>query len=500
MIYFGLFILIQVQDPWKELSDWKVLPDQVSWNSETHQHIYHDPRLYRLVAEAIDVLDKSPEETLKNLSLDEKKHLAQDSLSSRDDLLDLLSIELKLRLQGQWRRKISKIPYYDPSELWSLAKFRIKKLLDPSANLSTGVSLFREFYPQDSRATLACGFPHASLMRGKISLESQNAFEFAGVSLRSYDFQANSTYDWSCGSRRFKILGEKNASDIQFLSDIDYEPMKKDGKFLIWSSLSLVDKVSQNTIDDLRKYFEWVYGWKFVKQESIHFQNELKRALKEVDFWIPLLDAPHANQINISLNQSEGTRLVFKKSKIGIPIEFEIWLPPSRQAHEDQGVFMTIKEIETIWKPRESTPLILDSSCFSSKYFGNWLLAASQTSQVQPIILSNSGHSGEDFWQVLEQLDHLLEAVEAFTDQSNLNTVLARLQNGGSLSKLLKTWNYIKYKMGKAEAESLASLYPMVHLPIQAKWNDLQTIRMTELGKSPRLYPSKFAFSNDERP
>jgi len=141
----------------------------------------------------------------------------------------------------------------------------------------------------------------------------------------------------------------------------------------------------------------------------------------------------------------------------------------------------------------------LDWSCFSTKYFGNWLLSGSQTKRVQPIILSQSGHQAEELWQILKQLDQLLAAVEAFSNQASLDVLVESLKTGGILSKSIRIWKDFELKLGFEEAEKSSFFYPLVKLPQNAKWDDLQTFEVDEQGQIPRLYPSKFAFSNDGR-
>src|SRR5690606_35574270 len=125
-----------------------------------------EPAFEKQIQSLVDLFETEPRTFLSNIqNLDSKasETLTLDRLESRTDPIDLLTIELKLRLERKANEVFGNKIRFDRSTFWSLAKYRLKTALVPSLSLNTSAAIFREDGITARSLVLACAAERATL-------------------------------------------------------------------------------------------------------------------------------------------------------------------------------------------------------------------------------------------------------------------------------------------------------------------------------------------------
>jgi len=394
------------------------------WNSETHSHIYHNPKLQSLVTESVDLLESQGPFRMEvsRLSASERRSLVADSLDSRSDLLDLLSIELKWRMQ----QKLEVLPYiYDQSEIWSLAKHRWRAALEPELLAQPKVTIFRRAGLNSPQFMFAC------------------ANKDEPVRFEEYELKPSLSLTLKCGRRKFRT--QLNPLKVPSIHEIKSTQLNHSNqlnhsiKSILESSdpivaiIGLSAMTPASTISFFKAYIRIRTGFKFESMEEIDLKSEIAQALKNSSLIMTTVDLPDGNNFKFSIHGERGLRIRFKKaSKF-----FDVLIPPLKNSDEvstlfsKEGVRFTSDELIELIKKRRSPFALIDLTCFSEKHLKDWFAVASQSAtefNFPPMLIGSSrGQRGESIFELIPQFDILLSL---FQNSESL-------QNGTWISRLM---------------------------------------------------------------
>ncbi len=391
----------------------------------------------------ISTLIENPEKFLnlvEELSQEERAFLAMDSLNSRTDWIDLLSVELKLRLQKQWKNTFS--TPFNHSELWSLAKYRLKKIFQPALELSTGVSVFREPGMESTKAVIACADGKSKISKARLIQK----MKVAEIHFDFVDLKKLKSAPWKCGSRNLEIT--QRTFDLP--KNWKWHPTSfkpQDPQVLrVFASLGLVESIPKLMKEATLAYFRLQGNYELIHERGVHLRSEIEAHLKTTDVFMPLIDLPNqGNQFGF-FNPAESGLLLELEKTLETPrgqakILMTILLPPlkSKESREklknEKGTSFNQKQLAEIFAARGSPLVLVDLACFSKNFIKDWappfLLNKSHSDNKLPVIIgSKRGQRGEGVADILPQVEIILYALDQWVETQSFEIFKSSLDDG----------------------------------------------------------------------
>lgn len=440
--------LVSQAPPLEEtLSDFS--KQQIRWNSERHQHDYSDPKYKSRVQELLLLLRKHPQEFLSQvdrLSPAQRKRLSEDDPNNREEPIDVLAAELKFLLQEYWQENIGASYPYIKSELWSLAKYRLKKIFRPQVELDSGLSVFRHQAPSKPRLILACARQkEPNRIKDLGSWKALNSYEFAGIDLELFQADAAESLSWSCGKLQ-KLSWKQHELPLESpKKELTVLPGQAEQKLQALVLIGLIQSLSSETLKWTKRYLVWKAGYELISEEKLKLEEALGNELLQAHWFINLIDLPHANRFQWSEGSADYQLLRFEK-KIGKkPVQLNVLLPPTHSQFENKGpVAWTREQLASVIAERESPIAVLDLACFSNKTQQHWISAFEKAAVLQsrssfelPLIISSRrGQKAERLREIVLAMDLVLETIEEIAEMAPRTRVVQRLREGSFLQKL----------------------------------------------------------------
>jgi len=397
----------------------KVGTSGVEWSSIKHAHEYSDSGLHLLVRRIIDDLlldQKKFDKEISFLTETERKQLAFDSIDSRTDLIDLLSIELKFRLIS----RIEELPIrysLDSSEVWSIAKYRLKSVLEPHIKRSTGVIVFREPGLQSQEVLFVCG-------------DARTADETSIGGIQISQRRLKSRIKVRCGDRHFTLESAPSGSSIASPNTEWNLPQTQDSKtFYVTGMIGLSATIAPFMQKLTSSYIEWLGGYKLTAQEEGSLKAFATEAIISSDLLLLAVNLPDGNRFELS-NQAEwGQRLTFVRELPTTKIVFQILIPPLRseasreKVRSESGVSFSFDELATLIEKRAQPFQLIDLTCFSSKHLKDWLEVSIARSKKSPwLVGSKRGQQAEGTLDILPQLDLMFYLLDSVAQSQHAET------------------------------------------------------------------------------
>lgn len=454
-----IFIGIPLTDAKDSSSFQKIFesPNQgVAWNSAKHSHDYSNSNLQNEVRSSIDLLINDPngfQNQINQLNQEQRKFITEDDLNSRTDPIDLLSVELKNRIEAKLSEEQIDLTIWsiDRSQLWSLAKYRLKTILDPSLKLESGFSVFRKNGLDNREVLFAC-------------VDSEKTkFDFSIADIRfekkNFSEKTNPLKNWKCRNQNFQISWENvsptlNSKEISALATNPLIQFKDRKEIHLVSSITLTNSISSSSLQITKKFLEWELGFKEKEfRENIPLKSRLLELLPNTDVFLPFSDIPNANQFQLSFRNTNASELILEKEinnpeqpDLKTKVYFHIFLPLLKdvKAEGTNGLSFSLNEMTNLLQQRlskNSTQLtIFDLACFSKKYLSSWTLASrlTQSKNIPVLIASAEGHPAENPTQILIQMDFIIRGINQILSGGNLYAVQSELQKSSIKLDLMR--------------------------------------------------------------
>jgi len=438
VLYTAFFVGLTVQSHAATIRDLtSISTSGVQWDSRIHQHVYYDTLLQLVVQQVITKLIEHPDEfenDLKTLKKEERFRLVEDSGNSRIDLIDLLSVELKLRLQSQWKEHFT-IPFHH-SELWSLAKYRLKMLIQPTLNLSTGVSFFKAPGMAATQGVLGCALGPFVQIAGH--RDPRKVLKVAGISFSPLTFKKGDKILGSCGDRKLRL--QRKDSDRSLTKSVTQVPMptKSSGLLRVVSVLGLNETTSPKMKKGVEGFLKWWRGYKWISERNVELSAEIRSLLNDADVFMPLIDIPNEGNSFIFFGEAtRGLRLDFRRPVGDRNIWLSILIPPVEKSGARTGVRFTQEALQSLSQTRQNPLVLIDLACFSNVFMKDWIPAL-QNAQGNLFIASKRGQRGERISDLLPQIDTLLHAIDQYAIDLNPESLAVALDRG---SPLVRRWH-----------------------------------------------------------
>jgi len=481
----------------------------VEWESRNHEHLYKDEQVKTKVLSLVSTLIDTPgqfEKEISELPESLRKAWARDSLDTRTDPIDILASELKKEIFKYWIPFAGSKFQLERSELWSLSKHRLKKLLDPAWNKGTGVSVVRKAIVYSREVILACAAGNADFKNPAEHIQKELSIGGLSFQLIKVPFRTPSL--WRCGARTFKILAEPFIKPPKLT--VNRELPSFGNRLEILVQMGLEETVKKKTLDATTRYLSWRGGFKLVDTRPIDQKERIKNLFPLSHIFISLIDLPQANLFNFSMKAEQGTELIFEK-KITRPREegdltlvMHVILPPIRteealnRVADQKGTPFTQKEVSQLFQQRRKatqTPLIiLDLACFSIKNIKRWMAAYAKSVESNgkentPIYFASlEGRPAESKIEIISQMELVLSFIDAISEGKSTDNLLELLTEGSFVNGLLNTVS-TPFRWLGAKADLTVSFHPKLNSmpPFDQlyNWRGLSMISLSEQKKSP---------------
>lgn len=419
--------------------------DGVEWDSMVHRHEYSDPVLKTLVGQIIDEFIERPDQfqqQIQKLKYDQKMKLIEDSGTSRTDLIDLLSVEFKMRIQDRWKNHFT-IPYHH-SEIWSLAKYRLKTSIKSDLKLSTGVSVFRAPGMASTQGVLACALGDFRQTAGP--RDARKPLDVGGVHFRPFTLRKADTIVGHCGERTLSLSRKDEALPRNW----DWKPMlsftpRSQDLLRVVAVLGLNATTPESMKKATLAFLKYWRGYSLISERTIDLRTEFDSLFVEADIFMPLIDLPNDGNKFIFFGASKkGLRIDLKRSVGERNIWLSILLPPvDAKAPARESVSLSQSEFRSLIAERQSPLIVIDLACFSNVYLKDWAgLFLDPSRKLQPgmmphLIGSKRGQRGEASVQILPQVDILFHSIDRFAADFQILSLSEALQSGSPTSRAL---------------------------------------------------------------
>lgn len=489
--------------------------EKVRWDSRLHRHHLPNPEFQKRLDLMIELINQKPElyqDALMQLSPEERKEWTTDSLSTREDWVDILSVAIKERLQQLWASPLIDYPYAR-SNLWSLSKSRLRQIYGQQTfESTTGINIFRKSDPASTDFVLACA--GAQPLQLSNTLSEGARLKFAGIVAQEYRWEsdAKTSAEFECEGRKFVITRESLSGHARpvFRDDFFFTDSFRRAELRALASIGLTDRTDPWMLRGARWFMEYRAGFDLISEEQVAWRESLLKELARSEILVPLINMPDANSFDFSAKAESATRLVFRKridnaaSASGhVDLIFTIFLPPTKTPEaQAQSVRLSQEELARQWSQLSAPPTVLDLACFSQKYQADWLAVILESRRLRnsrqdseslpPIITSARGHPGENLAQVLFVLDQILDVLQKMASGARPAQVIERLSGPGQLA----SWMHRLQNPG-AWMNNRLPPNPHLYSPVSSldasleplsQWKEWSLIRVQESGKPDKMF------------
>jgi hypothetical protein len=451
-VFFTAFISLQIiasPSNFEELSTTST--KGAKWDSTGYHRLYEDKRLEEIIQKLTDrLLKKSKrfeEEALK-LSEAIRNRLAHDSLDSRTDQIDLLSVMLKRKIEEKWEDNFGDDLSYDHSQLWSLTKYRLKKILQPEIKLTTGAYIFRKKGLRSNELVIACASPNVSG-----DLKPLKRFNQGGIIFDLVKIQTGKKYTWFCDGRKFEVSSKslKAKSNLKIEEEIDLSSAFETNHLKMALIMGLTASVPK-AMHRVTRFFLWLNGdYSLQTSKKVNIKKRLNSLLQSSDVFLHGIAFPDANKFGMSIKAENGVEYIYTKEiahplKEGkkLRVDFHVILPPlsSAEVKESQkneyGVYLSQREVlEALQKRKGKSLNVFNIGCFGQRNFNEWASIFHLSPLKNPpfVIASHRGQQGESKLEVLATMETALSGLDAIISAKSAKEVKASLNHKGLLAR-----------------------------------------------------------------